>query len=121
MSNQSNTVGQRLGFTRTLAGISGRRLAELAGVSTHYVTSLEAHERRDPRATLLKKVAEVLGAPVEWLALGAGEAPSEKTVRAAVEAAEAAALAEGRVRPLVRRRGRRVTCPSCGHAHEVAA
>jgi transcriptional regulator with XRE-family HTH domain len=51
------------------------------------VTALERGKYGAPGAASLAAVAETLGISVEWLLFGKGDAPTEESVRVAVEAA----------------------------------
>ncbi|HEU4537989.1 MAG TPA: helix-turn-helix transcriptional regulator [Polyangiaceae bacterium] len=106
---EAGALGKRLNLARGYAGLSGRRLGELAGLSTHYVSGVEASRWRDPRSEPLRRLAQVLGISLDWLLSGLGEAPDPGAVRAAAERAEAAAIAEGRMRPLKPRAARTTT------------
>jgi transcriptional regulator with XRE-family HTH domain len=83
------TFADRLKLARGLAGISARRLAELAGVSPGYPNHLETGRRQNPPSEALSSFARVLGTTMDWLLNGAGEPPTESEAKAALAAAEA--------------------------------
>jgi transcriptional regulator with XRE-family HTH domain len=103
---EAGALGKRLNLVRGYAGLSGRRLGELAGLSSHYVSGVEASRWRDPRSEPLRRLAHILGISLDWLLNGLGASPEPDVVQAAAKSAEASAIAEGRVRPL-RPRGQR--------------
>jgi transcriptional regulator with XRE-family HTH domain len=107
---EAGALGKRLNLVRGYAGLSGRRLGELAGLSSHYVSGVEASRWRDPRSEPLRRLAHILGISLDWLLSGLGAPPEPGVVQAAAKSAEAAAIAEGRVRPL-RPRGQRQRAP----------
>lgn len=84
-----SAVGARIREARELAGISARELDRLAGLSENHTSLLESVVR-DVRAETAVAVARTLGVSLDWLLVGEGKAPSERSVRAAVEAARAA-------------------------------
>lgn len=81
------TLPERLSSARNIAGLSQRQLAKLAGVSPAYVANVE-RGLFGIGARRCLKIACVLGVPPEWLLLGQGEQPSERTIRKASKAAE---------------------------------
>jgi transcriptional regulator with XRE-family HTH domain len=67
--------------------LSLRELAGLAGVSNAYPSLIESGQRENIGADILAKLAGVLGTTIDYLLTGAGGAPSQRRVRAAVKAA----------------------------------
>lgn len=81
------TLQERLSGARKTAGLSQRQLAKLAGVSSAYIANVE-RGLFGIGAKKCLKIASVLGVPPEWLLLGQGDEPSERTIRRASRAAE---------------------------------
>lgn len=59
-----NFSGERLRRIRMARGLSGRALAEMAGIAPAYLTQLEKAKRK-PSVDLLRKLASLLGASLE--------------------------------------------------------
>lgn len=68
----ATTIGQRIRLARLSAGLSKEGLAAAADVVYRAVTYWEA-DTHDPSLSKLLRIAAATGAPVEWLATGAGE------------------------------------------------
>lgn len=81
-----SVVGTRIRQAREMAGISARELDRLAGLSENHTSLLESVVR-DVRTETAAAIARTLGVSLDWLVLGEGKAPTERTVRAAVETA----------------------------------
>lgn len=97
-------IGKRVLLAREFAGLSARRLGDLAGLSGPYILGLEKGRYASPGAGALGQVAGVLGLDLAWLLSGAGTPPEPEIVRAAVDEAIRAQGAKRRSRP----------CPHCG-------
>lgn len=67
------SIGERIRLARKGAGLNQAALAERVGVSQPAVANWESGVH-DPRRLMLAKIAEALGAPMEWLAEGARSA-----------------------------------------------
>jgi transcriptional regulator with XRE-family HTH domain len=80
------TLSERLKFARGLADLSCRRLALLAGRTPQWASALERGAYASPSAASIAAIGRVLGVSIEWLLSGAGEAPTEESVRAAIAA-----------------------------------
>jgi transcriptional regulator with XRE-family HTH domain len=80
------SLGQEIRRRRKVAGKTLEGLAEAAGISPHYLSTLETG-KRDPSVSMVTKVAKALGvAPGELLGTAKGVSP---------EAMEAARLFDG--------------------------
>lgn len=97
-----DTLGQRLAAARRLAGISGRELGRLAGISETFPSMIESGERPRVEAHCVGRLADVLGVTCDWLISGKGRLPNQAEVAQAVErsrgisaADDASAGAEG--------------------------
>lgn len=66
-------------------------LSKLSGLAGSHVRLILRGTVGSPRADIAEKLARTLGVSLDWLISGTGHAPSAKKVRAAVEAARAAA------------------------------
>src|SRR5947207_14583626 len=71
------SFGELLRQKRRVAGISQRRLAELAGLDFSYISKLENSRLAAPAAETVLKLAELLGCPPEELLSAAGKLPSD--------------------------------------------
>jgi transcriptional regulator with XRE-family HTH domain len=80
------TLGGRLQIAREFAGISARELARLAGVSAVYPSMIESGIRQHIGAEVALRLVSALGLSIGWLINGAGRAPTESSVKAAVTA-----------------------------------
>jgi hypothetical protein len=69
-----------------MAGIAARELDRLADITEGHTWLLESVVE-DVRAQTLAKISRVLGVTIDWLVTGQGGEPSEREVKAAVEAA----------------------------------
>jgi hypothetical protein len=86
---QGGGLGDRLHFTRQLAGVPARELDRLAGRSEGHCAIIEGHPEVAARTDTIAAYARALGVTTDYLILGTGKAPTEKSVRRAVEAARA--------------------------------
>lgn len=87
MTANASRVGERLRATRLLAGVSARELGRLARLQHSHVSLIESGAVANVRVDTLAALARALGCSLDWLVNGEGDAPSEATVRAAVDAA----------------------------------
>lgn len=85
-----DTLGARLRYARTEAGLTQQALGTLAGVTGPYVSMLEGGHRANPRALELEAIAKALGVTTGWLLHGEPE-PDVALIRKAGAAAKAAA------------------------------
>jgi transcriptional regulator with XRE-family HTH domain len=86
---QRSAVGQRIHDLRVRAGLSGRRLSKLASLSETHVAGIEGPRLLEHvRPQTLHALAEVLGTTMDYLAFGAGEPPSDRTLTIAVARAQ---------------------------------
>lgn len=81
------TVGTRVAKARSVAGVSGRELSALAGLSPAMVWQIEQGIIVNPGMETLRGLSRVLGVSVDWLVNG-GDISAE-TVRESVAAARA--------------------------------
>ena len=97
MSDPSlSTFGARVRHLRALVpGLEQAELNRLAGLHRGQVWQIEEGHRENPTRESVAGLRRVLGASADWLLFGEGTAPSARRVRAAVEAARAAAPADG--------------------------
>jgi transcriptional regulator with XRE-family HTH domain len=71
------TFGDFLREKRRAAGISQRRLAELAGLDFSYISKLENNRLSSPAAETIVRLAEILSCPPEELLSAAGKIPGD--------------------------------------------
>jgi HTH-type transcriptional regulator, competence development regulator len=71
------SFGDTLRQKRRLAGISQRRLAELAGLDFSYISKLENNRLAAPAAETVMRLAALLECPAEELFAAAGKLPGE--------------------------------------------
>jgi transcriptional regulator with XRE-family HTH domain len=83
----------RLTAARELGGLSCRSLSLLIGAAPLTVRNIESGHVDTPSADTLAAIAEALGVPLDWLAIGEGPAPTSESVLAAVAARRARAAA----------------------------
>jgi transcriptional regulator with XRE-family HTH domain len=84
----SRRVVRRFRTALSLAGISQRELAGLAGVASGGPGALLRGEIPYPSFWNIAQLARVLGLSLDWLAWDQGTAPTKDSVRAAVERAK---------------------------------
>jgi transcriptional regulator with XRE-family HTH domain len=72
-----SSFGELLRQKRRAAGISQRRLAELAGLDFSYISKLENSRLEAPAADTVLRLAELLGCPPEEFFSAAGKLPDE--------------------------------------------
>lgn len=85
------TLQRRLQAARIRAGLSARRLDDLAGLTPGYTSLIEAGKRANIGARTADAIARVVGVSLDWLIRGDGNEPTDQQVRRAVEAAQRAA------------------------------
>ncbi len=73
MSQQPETVGQRINYVRTQQGLTLEGLAQQAGLSKSFLWEVE-HDRSGISGKRLLQVADALGASVDYLLRG-GSSP----------------------------------------------
>ena len=73
MSQQPETVGQRINYVRTQQGLTLEGLAQRAGLSKSFLWEVE-HDRSGISGNRLLQMADVLGASVDYLLRG-GSSP----------------------------------------------
>lgn len=89
---QSMKLRDRLEHLLTIASISRREVARLAGQASEAHVSMILRGRVGcPTQDTTEALAGVFGVPAGWLAFGEGPDPDPAAVRAAVEAARNAA------------------------------
>lgn len=82
------TLQQRLRYLRSLGAVEPNELDHLAGLRARgHVVQIEEGKSLHPRADTLAKLADALGASLDWLVRGIGRPPSKAAVRAAVQMA----------------------------------
>ena len=69
-------LGRRVRHLRKQAGLTLDQLAERTGVSGSHLSLVE-NARREPRLSLVQRIAEVLGVPVEDLLTGRAASHSD--------------------------------------------
>ena len=77
MSQQMETVGQRINYVRTQQGLSLERLAQQAGVSKSFLWEVEQN-RSGISGNRLLQVADALHASVEYLLRGGSNAVTDE-------------------------------------------
>lgn len=87
---ERGTVGQRVAWARSVAGLRAVELDRLAGLCVGHVSVLEWRGGTvTPRTA--ERLASALGVRIEWLLYGREPAPREQTIRRAVAAQRRAA------------------------------
>jgi transcriptional regulator with XRE-family HTH domain len=61
---------ERLREARTRAGLSARKLDELAGITTGHTTLIESGRREAPSVETVRKLAGALNVSLDWLVNG---------------------------------------------------
>lgn len=89
-SSDSSDMRQRLKAIREQNGVSARELSALADLSPAMVSHVENAVVEAPSMAIVARIAAVLGADLEWLVNGRGDAPTTE------QAAEALASARAR-------------------------
>jgi phage repressor protein C with HTH and peptisase S24 domain len=74
------TLGQRIKYIRTKAGLDQKEFADLLDVKTSAAVSNWEKDKREPDIYTLQKVAKFGGTTVEWLILGEKENKPNETV-----------------------------------------
>lgn len=83
-------IGERIRYLRMLCeDLRGRELDRLAGRSPGHTTLIEDRAGSDVFAAVCLAYARVLGASLDWLIAGDGDAPTRAQVKAAVAKARA--------------------------------
>ena len=77
MSQQTETVGQRINYIRRQQGLSLERLAQQAGLSKSFLWEVE-QDRSGISGNRLLQVADALHASVEYLLRGGSNAETEE-------------------------------------------
>lgn len=75
---------------REIGGLSARRLSDLANVAEASAAQIERGFTQSPRTETIAKLAQVLGASLDWLIAGAGDPPDAEAIAVAIAKAEAA-------------------------------
>lgn len=73
-------IGSRCRWARETAGLSRRRLAAEADLSTGYLSALERRRIVAPTSEVALRLARVLGVDLTWLIAGVGAAPDSATL-----------------------------------------
>ena len=84
---------ERLRKARELSGLNQRQLSLAADLSEWHVSKLERDLSTSIEHTTAAKLAGALGVTLDWLVLGNGPEPKQRTVRTAAKAAYSAYLA----------------------------
>ena len=92
MSQQIETVGQRINHVRTQQRLTLDQLAQRAGLSKSFIWEVE-HDRSGISGNRLLQVADALGASVEYLLRG-GSSPGIDEARSVEVPTELSELAE---------------------------
>lgn len=82
------TMVDRLRALRERAGLSARELSALARLSPSMCTHVENGIVKDPSMRVVRALAGVLGADLDWLVNGKGAAPSPEETAAAIAGAQ---------------------------------
>lgn len=82
------SLPERLQATRLRAGLSARRLDELAGLTPGYTSLIESGKRANIGARTADLIARVIGVSLDWLIRGEGDEPTDIEVARAVECAQ---------------------------------
>ena len=77
MSQQTETVGQRINYVRTQQGLTLERLAQQAGLSKSFLWEVE-QDRSGISGKRLLQVADALSASIEYLLRGGSTVETEK-------------------------------------------
>lgn len=92
-----STFGDRLRWARTISGASQRELDRLIGTAEGHTGTIEARKAPVAQTDTIARYADALGVSRSWLAWGEGKAPTERRLRAAIEAARLAYAARAAV------------------------
>jgi DNA-binding XRE family transcriptional regulator len=65
--DQTASLGQRLRVHRLAAGLTVQQLATAAGTSRQHVRYIETGERPDPAWSIVCRMADALGVPIQQL------------------------------------------------------
>lgn len=85
-----DSISARVRLARDLVGLSARELDRLAGLAEGHSSIIEASAKKSLSTQTAQALARVLGLSLDWLIAGDGKPPSERAVRAAVDAARTA-------------------------------
>ncbi len=77
MSQQTETVGQRINYVRTQQGLTLERLAQQAGLSKSFLWEVE-QDRSGISGNRLLQIADALNASIEYLLRGGSNVETEK-------------------------------------------
>ena len=78
-----DTLTSRLRWCLDHSGITRKLLASASGLKRETVTAIANGARGDkPRIVTTEALARALAVPFDWLAIGAGQPPSEEALRA---------------------------------------
>lgn len=86
MDNSSTGFVDRLGWLRSVSGLSSREISARADLSPAYVGMLLRKEVENARIETLNAIARVFNVPAAWFVYGVGEAPAAEAVKAHVGA-----------------------------------
>ena len=91
MSQQTETVGQRINYVRTQQGLTLERLAQQAGLSKSFLWEVE-QDRSGISGNRLLQIADALNASIEYLLRGGSNVETEKprAIEIPMELSEAA-------------------------------
>jgi transcriptional regulator with XRE-family HTH domain len=82
------TLQDRLRYLRAIGTVEPNELDHLAGLRGRgHVGAIEKGTSLHPRADTLAKLADALGASLDWLVRGMGRPPTRAAVRAAIQMA----------------------------------
>lgn len=73
-------------WLRNTAGLSGREVDQLAGLTNCRTGSLERGDIPNPRIHTVEKIAALFDVRLEWLLTGQGRAPTKRSLVKAVHA-----------------------------------
>lgn len=83
----SETLGDRLLYARSSAGISSRELDRLAGTVEGHASMIERGDRPRVEVDTADKLARALGLSLDWLVRGTGRKPARRRLVAAIRCA----------------------------------
>ncbi len=78
-------VASRLGWARSVSGLSAYALSNKAGLTPTHVALIESGRRQNIEVKTAKGLAAVLGIHWAWLLTGEGPRPTEAQIRNALD------------------------------------
>lgn len=87
--SRCRTPGERINYVRSERNLSWQQIDRLCGLSAGHTRTLWVRKSKG-RVDTIRKIATALGLPFDWLAFGAGPAPSRREVKEGQTSSEGA-------------------------------